>query len=63
MRRRARSVLLAAGLIACLTVSVPVSEAQFRNRPGDCAECFDQEVDRWFRFMNWVDPKGERIKA
>jgi aminoglycoside phosphotransferase (APT) family kinase protein len=40
--------------------TVPVSEAQFLNLPGDFAEGFDQEVDRWFRFMNWVDPKGER---
>jgi aminoglycoside phosphotransferase (APT) family kinase protein len=39
--------------------TVPVAQAQFLNLPGDFAEDFDQEVDRWARYMNWVDPGRE----
>jgi aminoglycoside phosphotransferase (APT) family kinase protein len=39
--------------------TVPVAQAQFLNLPGDFAEDFDQEVDRWKRYMNWVDPGRE----
>jgi aminoglycoside phosphotransferase (APT) family kinase protein len=38
---------------------VPVSQAGFLELPGG-PDCFDQEVDRWRRFIQWVDPKGER---
>ena len=39
--------------------TVPVSDAGFLTLPGG-PDGFDQEVDRWRRFKNWVDPKGER---
>lgn len=39
--------------------TVPVSDAVFLALPGG-PDGFDQEVDRWRRFMHWVDPKGER---
>ena len=39
--------------------TVPVSDAGFLALPGG-SDGFDQEVDRWRRFMHWVDPKGER---
>lgn len=38
---------------------VPVSEAGFLTLPGG-PDGFDQESDRWRRFITWVDPKGER---
>ena len=38
---------------------VPVSEARFLELPGG-ADGFDQEVDRWRRFVNWVDPDGRQ---
>lgn len=38
---------------------VPTSQACFLQLPGAFAEDFDQEVDRWRRFMDWVDPTGE----
>ena len=37
---------------------VPVANAAFLNLPGDFAEGFDQEVDRWRRYLDWVDPVG-----
>ena len=38
--------------------NVAVSNASFLNLPGDFAEGFDQEVDRWRRYLDWVDPDG-----
>lgn len=38
---------------------VPLDEAGFLTLPGGPVG-FDQESDRWRRFINWVDPKGER---
>lgn len=38
---------------------VAVADAAFLALPGG-ADGFDQEVDRWRRFMHWVDPKSER---
>lgn len=39
---------------------VPVEEAGFLHLPGEFAENFDQEVDRWRRYLDWVDPRAER---
>ena len=36
----------------------PASAAPFLALPGG-PDGFDQEVDRWRRFMNWVDPQKE----
>jgi aminoglycoside phosphotransferase (APT) family kinase protein len=38
---------------------VPVSQASFLELPGG-PDRFDQEVDRWRRFIQWVDSKSER---
>ena len=38
---------------------VPVTTAPFLELPGG-PDGFDQEVDRWRRFIAWVDPTGER---
>jgi aminoglycoside phosphotransferase (APT) family kinase protein len=38
--------------------TVPVSEAQFLHLPGEFAENFDQEIDRWTRYLDWAD--GDR---
>ena len=38
---------------------VAVADAAFLALPGGL-DGFDQEVDRWRRFMHWVDPKSER---
>lgn len=38
---------------------VPVSAAPFLELPGG-PDLFNQEVQRWWRFIDWVDPKGER---
>jgi aminoglycoside phosphotransferase (APT) family kinase protein len=38
--------------------NVPVTNASFLNLPGDFIEGFDQEVDRWRRYLDWVDPDG-----
>ena len=38
---------------------VPVAQAPFLELPGG-PDGFDQEVNRWQRFIAWVDPKGER---
>ncbi len=35
---------------------VPVAQAGFLTLPGEFAEPFDQEMDRWERYLNWVDP-------
>ena len=39
---------------------VPVSQARFLELPGG-PDGFDQESDRWRRFIEWVDPKGKRM--
>lgn len=39
--------------------SVPVADALFLTLPGG-PDGFDQESDRWRRYINWVDPKGQR---
>jgi len=39
--------------------TVPAGQAAFLNLPGNFVEDFDQEVDRWFRYLNWADVKGE----
>ncbi|MBP6580386.1 MAG: phosphotransferase family protein [Sphingorhabdus sp.] len=39
--------------------TIPISDAGFLTLPGG-PDGFDQEVDRWRRFKNWVDPKGKR---
>jgi aminoglycoside phosphotransferase (APT) family kinase protein len=38
---------------------VPVSAAPFLELPGG-PDLFNQEVQRWWRFIDWVDPAGER---
>lgn len=35
---------------------VPVADASFLCLPGDFAEDFDQETDRWRRYLDWIDP-------
>jgi len=35
---------------------VDVAGAQFLNLPGDFVDGFDQEIDRWRRYLDWVDP-------
>ena len=42
-----------------LIQTMPVGDAEFLALPGDFAEGFDQELDRWRRYMEWVDPAGE----
>jgi aminoglycoside phosphotransferase (APT) family kinase protein len=42
-------------LIQC----VPTSAAAFLDLPGG-PDRFSQEVNRWQRFVEWVDPQGER---
>lgn len=42
-----------------LIQTVPVSDAAFLNLPGEFAESFDQELDRWRRYMDWIDPVGD----
>ncbi len=37
---------------------VPLSQASFLALPGGPAG-FDQEVDRWWRFIDWVDPLAQ----
>lgn len=39
--------------------TVPVADALFLTLPGG-PDGFDQESDRWRRYIDWVDPKGER---
>ncbi len=40
-----------------LIQKVPMASVGFLNLPGDFAENFDQEVDRWRRYLDWVDPE------
>ena len=39
--------------------TVPLADAGFLELPGG-PDGFDQESNRWRRFINWVDPSGER---
>ena len=39
---------------------VPITDAPFLSLPGG-DDGFDQEVDRWRRFIDWVDPAGQQI--
>ncbi len=38
---------------------VALTDAAFLELPGG-SDGFDQEIARWRRFKNWIDPKGER---
>jgi aminoglycoside phosphotransferase (APT) family kinase protein len=38
---------------------VPVAQAGFLTLPGGPSG-FEQEIDRWWRFIDWVDPQGTR---
>jgi len=38
---------------------VPVTDAAFLTLPGG-PDGFDQESNRWMRFIDWVDPAGQR---
>ncbi len=40
---------------------VSVESAPFLALTGDFAEDFDQEIDRWRRYLDWVDPAGSLI--
>ncbi|UVO53628.1 phosphotransferase family protein [Sphingomonas sp. SUN039] len=40
---------------------VPVADGAFLNLPGDFAEHFDQETDRWRRYLDWIDPVGKLV--
>ena len=42
-----------------LIQTVPVSDAKFLDLPGKFEENFDQEVDRWSRYLEWIDPDGQ----
>ncbi len=42
-----------------LIQTLPVADAEFLTLPGEFAEGFDQELDRWRRYMDWVDPAGD----
>lgn len=35
---------------------VPIAKAGFLALPGEFLEPFDQELDRWQRYLDWVDP-------
>ena len=48
----------AVGQLAAIQL-VPVERAAFLELPGG-PDGFDQEADRWRRFIDWVDPAGER---
>lgn len=41
-----------------LIQKVGTKDAAFLNLAGDFPEPFDQEVDRWTRYLNWADPEG-----
>lgn len=40
--------------------TVPIADAPFLNIPGTFAEPFDQEIDRFTRYLDWVDPAREQ---
>ena len=40
---------------------VPVADCAFLNLPGRFAEEFDQETDRWRRYLDWIDPDGNLV--
>jgi len=44
--------------LACIQ-HVPLADAAFLTLPGGPVG-FDQEANRWQRFINWVDPDGQR---
>jgi aminoglycoside phosphotransferase (APT) family kinase protein len=56
--QRARMWRDAVGQLAAIQ-RVPVSSAGFLALPG-ADDGFDQEVDRWRRYIEWVDPAAER---
>ena len=39
--------------------TVPIVEAQFLNLQGNFGPHGDQEIDRWERYVEWVDPDGK----
>lgn len=41
--------------------TIPVETAGFLNLAGNIGTGFDQEVDRWRRFLEWVDPDGRLV--
>lgn len=40
---------------------VPVAACGFLNLPGEFADDFDQETDRWRRYLDWIDPVGKLV--
>ena len=40
---------------------VPVADCAFLNLPGNFAEEFAQETDRWRRYLDWIDPIGKLV--
>jgi aminoglycoside phosphotransferase (APT) family kinase protein len=38
---------------------VPTADCAFLNLPGAFDEDFDQETDRWRRYLDWIDPAAE----
>jgi aminoglycoside phosphotransferase (APT) family kinase protein len=40
---------------------VLVADCAFLNLPGVFAEDFDQETDRWRRYLDWIDPAGKLV--
>jgi len=55
---RRRMWASAVGQLAAIQ-RVPVAQAGFLELPGG-PNGFDQEVNRWWRFIDWVDPARER---
>jgi aminoglycoside phosphotransferase (APT) family kinase protein len=41
--------------------NMPVESASFLNHPIAFEQGFDQEVDRWRRYLNWVDPGASQL--
>lgn len=40
--------------------TVPVARASFLAEPETGTNGFAQEIERWARYVDWVDPRGER---
>ena len=38
---------------------MPTADCAFLNLPGAFDEDFDQETDRWRRYLDWIDPVGK----
>jgi aminoglycoside phosphotransferase (APT) family kinase protein len=55
-RRMWESAVCQLAAIQC----IPVSRVDFLALPGP-SNGFDQEVNRWRRFVEWIDPTGERV--